>query len=82
MLSEEEVERIVSWSLDPESIYESIHQTMEKNISSELFYLLRDLGLFRPLTPVSAVENFGIEDIYDGIQEVFYGGEDLEKILF
>jgi len=82
VLNEQEVERILSWSMEPENIYESICQAMEKNISSELFYLLRDLGLFRPLVPVSALDNFGIEDIYDGVQELFYGGEDLEKVLF
>ncbi len=80
ILNDEEVERILTWSLDPESIYEDMQ--MDRNISSELFYLLRDLGLFRPLMPVSAVDNFGLEDVYDGIQELFYGGEDLEKVLF
>jgi hypothetical protein len=82
VLNETEVEKILRWSTDPESIFQSIHQAIERNISSELFHMLKDLGLFRPLLPVSAVENYGLEDIYDGIQELFYGGEDLEKVLF
>jgi hypothetical protein len=82
VLNETEVGKIVRWSTDPDSIFQSIHQAIERSISSELFHLLRDLGLFRPLLPVSAVENYGLEDIYDGIQELFYSGEDLEKVLF
>jgi hypothetical protein len=86
ILSDEELDMILGWSEDPEKIYESLYSSafsgLQKNLGSELFYMLKDLGLFRPLVPVSATTNLGMEDIYDGIQEIFYGGEDLEKILY
>lgn len=80
VLSDEEVETILEWSRDPEKIYESI-STDRGTLSLELFSVLKDSGFFRPLIPVSALKGFGMEDIYDGVQEIFYGGEDLEKIM-
>ena len=53
-----------------------------KTLSLELFLMLRDSGLFRPLIPVSAVTGYGMDDIYDSVQEIFYGGDDLERVLF
>ncbi len=79
VLEEEEVERIVEWSKNPERLYNDL--TDERTLSLDLFLMLKDLGLFRPLIPVSSLTGMGMDDIYDGIQEVFYGGEDLEKIF-
>ncbi len=81
ILDERELEKIVGWSNDPETLYDDL-ATERKTLSLELFLMLRESGFFRPLIPVSAVTGFGIDDVYDGIQEVFYGGDDLERILF
>ncbi|RLI76619.1 GTPase [Archaeoglobales archaeon] len=81
LLSDEELKRIVEWSENPESLYDSLGYE-RKTMSLELFHLLKDLGLFRPLIIASSTQGFGMDDIYDGIQEVFYGGDDLEKILY
>lgn len=79
VLRDEEVERILRWSSD----FEYLSSYMEtKTLSVELLRTLKDSGLFRPLVAVSALKGFGMEDIYDGIQEYFYGGEDLERVLF
>lgn len=81
LLSEGDIEKVLEWSSNPENLYDSLN--MEKrNLNLELFLLLRETGLFRPLIPVSAITGYGIEDLYDAIQEIFYGGDDLEKILF
>ncbi len=80
VLEEEEIERIVEWSSNPDSLYE--HVAERRSLSLELFHMLKESGLFRPVIPVSAVTGYGMDDIYDGIQELFYGGDDLEKILF
>ncbi len=79
VLSDEEIERVVRWSSDPEELYDDLALD-RKSLSLELFLMLKDAGLFRPIIPVSAVDMRGMEDIYDAIQEVFYGGEDLERI--
>ncbi len=81
VLSDEELNKIISWSNDPELLYDEL-ASERKTLNVELFMLLRESGFFRPLIPVSAVNGFGMDDIYDGIQEVFYGGDDLERILF
>jgi GTPase SAR1 family protein len=81
LLTQEELERIINWSFNPESLYENLNLE-RKTLNLELFLLLKETGLFRPLIPVSALTGYGMEDIYDAIQEIFYGGDDLERILF
>jgi hypothetical protein len=39
--------------------------------------MLDELGLYRKLIHTSAETFTGVEDVYDYIQEVFAGGEDL-----
>jgi len=81
LLTERELEKIVEWSRDPETLYDSL-DLERKTLNLELFLLLKDAGLFRPIIPASALTGYGMEDIYDAIQEIFYGGDDLERILF
>lgn len=78
-LKEEELETILRWSQDIEYLSTFIEK---KTLSLELFHALKSSGLFRPLIPVSAINGYGLEDIYDGLQEFFYGGEDIERIIF
>ncbi len=82
VLEEHELEKVLEWSNDPDALYDDLLKESEKVLSGELFYMLRELGLFRPLIPVSAVTGYGMDDIYDGIQELFYGGDDLEKLIY
>lgn len=82
VLDENEVEKIIQWSTDPDELYDDLVLASQKTLGSELFHMLRNLGFFRPLIPVSAYTGYGMDDIYDGIQEVFYGGDDLERILY
>jgi putative protein kinase ArgK-like GTPase of G3E family len=79
VLGDEEVERILRWSSDLDYLSSSLET---KTLSIELLRILKDSGLFRPLVAVSALKGYGMEDIYDGIQEYFFGGEDLERVLF
>lgn len=80
VLNDVEIERIVRWSNEPEELYRDLSLESSKSLGLDLFLMLKDAGLFRPIIPVSAMNMVGMEDIYDAIQEVFYGGEDLEKI--
>ncbi len=82
VLEEGELERILRWSEDPDSLYDDLMKESERVLSGELFHMLRELGLFRPLIPVSSLTGYGMDDIYDGIQEIFYGGDDLERIIY
>jgi hypothetical protein len=79
LLSQEEVQKIIDWSINPDLLYEELQN---EGLNLELFYALKESGISQPISPVSSETFFGMEDIYDGIQEIFYGGEDTEKILF
>ncbi|MEM0332400.1 MAG: ATP/GTP-binding protein [Archaeoglobaceae archaeon] len=81
ILSDQEIEMIKNWSSNPDSLLSKL-VFERKTLSSELFAVLKEVGFFRPLIPASAITGAGIEDVYDGIQEIFYSGEDLERILF
>ncbi len=77
LLGKKEIERIESWS-DPDRLYVELGSGVER----ELFQVVRDAGFLQKPIPVSAKEGYGMEDIYDKIQEIFYGGEDMERILY
>ncbi|MDI6917042.1 MAG: ATP/GTP-binding protein [Thermoplasmatales archaeon] len=82
LLDETEKSRIISWVKQPEDLLnDAIHEnpSMEKQLSIELFRVLESLGVYKMLTPVSSETMTGMEDIYNLVQQVFMGGEDLEK---
>ncbi|AIY89583.1 ATP/GTP-binding protein [Geoglobus acetivorans] len=80
LLPEHTLRKITGWSDDPESLYDDIQE--EKSLSRDLFHVLKDLGLIRPIIPVSSVSGYGMDDIYDIIQEIYFSGEDLESIRY
>jgi GPN-loop GTPase len=81
MLQEEEYNKILLWSQDPDAINGALtdEQADSTVLNIEFFKALESVGMFREIVPASATEKFGMEDIYDAIQESFSGGEDLEK---
>lgn len=82
MLKEEEVEELQGWSRDPYALYNAL---TEKDMSSqtvmsiEFFKAMENVGMYSEITPVSAEESTGLEDIYNTIQQYFEGGEDLTR---
>jgi GTPase SAR1 family protein len=82
MLSEEDLERVLEWSREPESL-NSILMDDEAHsrvpLSLELFKAMENIGMYRTITPVSAELQEGMEDIYNAIQQSFQGGEDLRS---
>jgi GTPase SAR1 family protein len=82
LLDEKEKDRIMNWVKQPEDLLnDAINEeaSMEKQLSIELFRVLEDMGVYKMLTPVSSETMTGMEDIYNIVQQVFMGGEDLEK---
>lgn len=80
LLTDEELGRIMGWSRDPYSLYDSFsgeHGTPQTVLSIELFKAMESVGVYRELTPVSSEVPSGMEDIYNAIQQTFEGGEDL-----
>jgi hypothetical protein len=80
LLSQEEIERIVGWSRDNNGLYEALLASspgMQKEVSVESFKVLENLDTYRAVTPISSETNLGMDDLYNHIQQIFMGGEDL-----
>ncbi|MCQ5376199.1 MAG: ATP/GTP-binding protein, partial [Methanomassiliicoccales archaeon] len=81
-LTDEELETIMNWSRDPYALNNALgesHGMTQSLLSLELFKALENIGMYKELTPVSAELPYGMEDIYNAIQQYFAGGEDLTK---
>jgi hypothetical protein len=82
LLEKEELDKILEWSRNPSKLYEDLTESpadMSAQTSFELFKVLEALEGFRTLVPISSETNFGMEDLYNAVQQVFFCGEDLEK---
>ncbi|HEY5538082.1 MAG TPA: ATP/GTP-binding protein [Thermoplasmata archaeon] len=80
LLSEEELERIVKWSLDPSALYDALMAdpaTPRTLLDVEFMKGMETIGIYRRLHPVSSETTFGFEEVYGQVQLVFEGGEDL-----
>ncbi len=81
-LSEEELERVVKWSLDPIALYEALAAdaaTPKTLLDVEFMNSMETIGVYRRLHPVSSELMFGFEEVYNQVQQTFEGGEDLSK---
>jgi len=80
LLSEEELERVVKWSLDPIALYDALmedQQTPKTLLDVEFMKGMETIGVYRALNPVSSEAVSGFEEVYNQVQQVFEGGEDL-----
>lgn len=80
MLPEEDLERIVKWSLDPFALYEALFAesaTPKTLLDVEFLKSMETIGVYRRLHPVSSDITFGFEEVYSQVQMVFEGGEDI-----
>ncbi len=80
VLSQQELEKISTWSRDYWKLDSALREkgTTETQVSIELIKSLQNMGLHKNITPISSVEQFGLEDIYTAVQDSFFGGQDLE----
>jgi hypothetical protein len=82
ILDEEELEKVVKWSLDPVALYEALFAdgtTPKTLLDVEFLKSMETIGVYRRLHPVSSELMFGFEEIYNQVQQVFEGGEDLAR---
>ena len=80
LLSPEELETIVKWSLDPLELYDALMQdaaTPKTLLDVEFFKSMETIGVYRKLFPVSSEASTGFEDVYNQVQLTFEGGDDL-----
>jgi GTPase SAR1 family protein len=79
-LEEEQLERVLEWSRNPDSLYDSLiveTPDMKGELNVELFRAFEGLGALKELIPISSEEMTGMEDLYSMVQQIFAGGEDL-----
>lgn len=79
-LSEQELEALRLWSEDEYALQSALTEgeISTRNITSvEFLRAMETIGMYRALTPVSAEDPSGLEDIYNAIQQAMEGGEDL-----
>jgi len=82
MLSDEELERIIHWTDNPESLETDVlneEPSLYREMSEGILNLIKDYQNLSKVYPTSNEEYFGIEDLYTQIQLQFEGGEDLLK---
>jgi GTPase SAR1 family protein len=82
MLTEKELDDILHWSEEPESLYDALTsgQMSPSSVQSiELLKAMESVGMYNQIVPVSSEEQSGLEDIYNGIQQSMEGGEDIRS---
>jgi len=82
LLSEIEQEQIQAWCSSPEMLMDALQQDqmdMQKVAAVEFLRAVETLGSSKPPLPVSGTEVTGIEDLYNTIQQLYFGGEDIRS---
>lgn len=82
LLEEAEIESIIAMCSDQYRLVDELgkgEMSMRAVAATEFMKAMESLGVHTVPRPVSAVEMSGIEDLYNTIQQLFFGGEDLSS---
>ena len=80
MMDEEKVDKIISWSTYPDSLYNAALDeafTVGSQFNIELLRSIIDMDISNVLHRCSSETGYGMADIYNIIQQCFAGGEDI-----
>ncbi|VVB87166.1 GPN-loop GTPase [uncultured archaeon] len=80
LLKDEERENILKWSNDFIELDEAIHHempTLRTQLNTEFLSALKSFDSGQKLFPVSSTYGSGMEEIYNTVQQIYFGGEDL-----
>ncbi len=80
MIEQEKQDMIIDWSNDLYKLEDALMKEQkgtQAHLNFELLKTLHELEIYKALTPTSAKTGFGLEGIYNFIQQIFEGGEDL-----
>jgi len=81
-LTDEEIDKINQWAINPELINNSItneNASIYREMSEKILRLITDFENQLQIYPAGKENYMGIEDLYSTIQLQFKGGEDLTK---
>ncbi len=82
LLKDEERDDIMKWSRDFMELDSAMHEempTLRNQLNIEFLSALMSIDRGQKLLPVSSIYGSGMEDIYNTVQQIFYGGEDLGR---
>ena len=80
MLEKKIIDEIVERSNDLVKLEDALMEeaiSLHSQINYEILRVLREMDVYRALTPTSSETGLGMEDIYNHVQQIFDGGEDL-----
>jgi GTPase SAR1 family protein len=79
LLTDEEKETVTAWSINPERLLGALEtgEDMRSVAAGEFLKAMETLGMHKTPICVSSADMTGIEDLYNTIQQLFMGGEDL-----
>ncbi len=81
MIEQEVLDKILAWSEDLSVLEEALMKESDDvhhHFNFELLHTLQDLEVYKSLAPTSSETGFGMEEIYNFVQQIFEGGEDLQ----
>ena len=81
MVDKNVLETIMEWGRNPEALYEELMKasSLYSRLSEGILTVIKELEAHTSFIPLSAETWEGMEDLYAAIQNLFYGGEDLER---
>jgi hypothetical protein len=80
LIEQEALDKILAWSENLLMLEEALmieSDKIQSNFNFELLRILQDMDIYRTMAPTSSETGLGMEDIYNFIQQLFEGGEDL-----
>ncbi len=81
MIDKEMLERMKEWGKNPDTLYEELMKapSLYSRMNESILAVIREMEAHTAFIPLSAETWEGMEDLYASIQNLFYGGEDLER---
>ncbi len=76
----EDLNQMVEWAKEPDMLMSSLYENMESSkplAAIEFLRAMESFSIHRDLIPISSMEMEGMEDLYNYVQMLFFGGEDL-----
>jgi len=81
IVDKEALDMIIEWGKKPEKLQEDLMKgsSLYSQMSEGIMEVIREMEAHTSLIPISSETWEGMEDLYAEIQNIFYGGEDLER---
>lgn len=82
IVDKEALEMVIKWGKNPDELERDLmvkYPSMHHQLSEGIMNVIKEMEALTTLIPLSSETWEGMEDFYTAIQNIFYGGEDLER---